>query len=355
MITPPLLHKGDKVEIVATARKVTLSDITEGVEILQSWGLKVVFAENLFEEDNQFAGTDEMRAADLQNAINDRDIKAIFCARGGYGTVRIIDRVDFSGLLDNPKWIIGFSDVTVIHNKMNNLGIESIHAPMMVTIADATPESKNALRKILFGIDYETDEQQGKCETISYTTEVETCKIANRKGTATGEVVGGNLSILYSQIGSNSDIQTNDKILFIEDLDEYLYHIDRMMMSLKRSGKLEHLKGLIVGAFSDMHDNTIPFGKTAEEIIMEAVKDYDYPVCFNMPFGHISNNMPITLGRKVTLDVGDKEVNLKFEDKGAETDKKTQLKQFSVSVLWFTIFFVIALLLGFLARHFINN
>ncbi len=355
MITPPLLHKGDKVEIVATARKVTLSDIAKGVEILQSWGLKVVFADNLFEEDNQFAGTDEMRAADLQKAINDRDIKAVFCARGGYGTVRIIDRIDFSSLLESPKWIIGFSDVTVIHNKLNNLGIESLHAPMMTTIADATPESKNALRKVLFGIDSETDEQQGKCETISYTATVETSKTANRKGTATGEVVGGNLSMLYSQIGSDSDINTIDKILFIEDLDEYLYHIDRMMMSLKRSGKLEHLKGLIVGAFSDMHDNTVPFGKTAEEIIMDAVKDYDYPVCFNMPFGHISNNMPITLGRKVTMNVGDKEVSLNFEDKGAGTDRKAQFKQFSVSVMWFIIFFVIAVLLGFLARYILNN
>ena len=299
MITPPLLQKGDKVEIVATARKVTLSDITEGVEILQSWGLKVVFAENLFEEDNQFAGTDEQRAADIQTFLDDPDIKAILCARGGYGSVRIIDRLDFSGFVQSPKWICGYSDVTVFHSHLHQLGYATLHGTMPINIKeeDFYIPSNTSLVRGLTG------------KSLAYTVPAQPF---NRYGDVTAPIVGGNLSILYSLLASESDICTDGKILFIEDLDEYLYHIDRMMMALKRSGKLANLAGLVVGGMSDMNDNTIPFGHTAEEIIARVTEEYGYPVCYGFPAGHIEENMALRLGTEATLNVSEKQTSLKF-------------------------------------------
>ncbi len=289
LIQPRYLKRGDTIGIIATARKISTEEINPAIAIIKSWGLEVELGNNLFNADNQFSGTDQERANDLQILLNDTSIKAIISARGGYGTVRIVDQIDFTTFIKNPKWIIGYSDITVLHSHIHNLGIETLHATMPINFSK-NAEALESLRKALFG------------EVIKY--EIETNAL-NRKGIAEGELIGGNLSILYSLSGSISDIDTTGKILFLEDLDEYLYHIDRMMMNLKRAGKLSHLAGLVVGGMTDMKDNTVPFGKTAEEIILDAVKEYNYPVCFNFPAGHIDRNLALLFGKKVKLEVGD--------------------------------------------------
>ncbi|MDL2239357.1 LD-carboxypeptidase [Bacteroidales bacterium OttesenSCG-928-K03] len=318
MITPPYLKPGDSIAIVAPARKISLSEISESIEILQSWGLRIVFSKNLFESENQFAGTDKQRIEDFQEAINNPEIKAIFCARGGYGCVRIIDQIDFSPLLSSPKWIVGFSDITVFLSKLNMNGIEGLHAPVMTTLKDAPQETLNRIKNTLFG------------ESLQYNIQLEEENPLNIGGECTGEIVGGNLSILYSLIGSNCDVDLRNKILFIEDLDEYLYHIDRMMMGLKRAGKLSELKALIVGDVSQMNDNIIPYGKTAEEIIRETVEGYNYPVCFNFPAGHISNNNPLIFGRTISLSIKKSDINIDFftqsNEKTLDKPKKRILK-----------------------------
>jgi len=293
MITPPFLKAGDKVAIVSTARKVSEDEMLPAVTLLNDWGLKVEFGKNLFKVLNQFAGTDEERAADFQSALNDSSVNAILFARGGYGTVRIIDRIDWSGFQNNPKWLTGFSDVTVTHAHVHrHLGIETLHSPMAFNLAKSTSEVKNKMKAALFG------------DKLSYEIGEHIPADMNRTGEASGELVGGNLSILYSLLGSTSSIETAGKILFLEDLDEYLYHIDRMMMALKRAGKLYKLAGLIVGSMNDMKDNKVRFNKTAEEIVSEAVSEYSYPVLYGFPAGHIRNNMPLIFGRKVKLKVG---------------------------------------------------
>jgi muramoyltetrapeptide carboxypeptidase len=297
MIKPPYLKKGDTVAIVSTARKISKAEVKPAVEILKSWGLDVQFGKNLFKSNHQFSGSDEERAADFQRALNSKTASAILFARGGYGTVRVIDKIDFKRFIKNPKWLIGFSDLTVIHSHVNkNCDVETMHAPMSVTIPKLNAQCLKVLKDTLFGerLSYSSSKQQASLEKL------------NRKGKATGVLTGGNLSLLYSLSGSSSEIDTSGKILFLEDLDEYLYHIDRMMMNLKRSGKLANLAGLIVGGATDMKDNDVPFGKTAEEIISEAVAEYTYPVVYGFPAGHIQNNFPLIMGRQVTLNVTDK-------------------------------------------------
>mgnify|MGYP006427898017 CR=1 FL=1 len=290
------LDIGDKIGIISTARKISLEELKPSIKLLEEWGLKVVFGKNLFEEDNQFSGTVTQRSSDLQSMIDDDSIKAILCARGGYGTVQIIDKVDFSHLIKNPKWIIGYSDVTVLHSHLHQLGITSLHATMPINFEKNTPKALESLKSALFGL--------GNLTEIDH-------HHFNRFGKVEGEIVGGNLSILYSLLGSDSDINTDGKILFIEDLDEYLYHIDRMMINLKRNGKLKNLKALIIGGMSDMNDNTIPFGKTAEEIILEYIKEFDFPVCFNFPAGHLDDNRTLVFGKECTLEINENGVILK--------------------------------------------
>jgi muramoyltetrapeptide carboxypeptidase len=229
--------------------------------------------------------------------MDNPNIKAIWCVRGGYGTVRMIDLLDFTKFKQSPKWVVGFSDVTVLHSHLNNLGFASIHGIMPVSVK-ATEEAKESLRKALFG------------ETLEYTVP---CEPMNRYGSAKGELVGGNLSILYSLLGSSSAIDCTDKILFMEDLDEYLYHIDRMMMNLKRNGCLESLKGIIVGGMTKMHDNEIPWGKNALEIIDDVTKPYNIPVIYNFPAGHSADNHALILGKQVTLEVNDLESKVIFD------------------------------------------
>lgn len=293
---PLKLKAGDKVVILSTARKIVPEEIQTAIDILQNWGLFVVLGKNLFVQQNQFAGSDEQRTADLQTALDDASVKAILFARGGYGTVRIIDKIDFSRFKNNPKWLIGYSDITILHSHIHkHFGIATLHSPMAFNFQKASADVLEKIKLILF------ENQQ------DYTIPAHSF---NRKGTAQGILIGGNLSILYSLLGSASDIDTTGKILFLEDLDEYLYHIDRMMLSLKRNGKLQNLAGLVIGGMSDMKDNTISFGKTAEEIILDAVKEYNYPVCFGFPAGHLDSNFPLVFGNEISLKVGN-EVSLK--------------------------------------------
>lgn len=296
IITPRHLREKDKVAIVSTARKITMEEITPAINLFKSWNLEVVVGETIVLEDNQEAGTDEQRAEDIQRFLDDDTIKAIFCARGGYGTVRILDLINFNDFIYCPKWIVGYSDVTALLSHIyTNYEIETIHGIMPINITDNKDNvAVNSLKDILFNNKNEI--------TLSPNP-------LNRKGKANGELIGGNLSVFYSLLGSNSCPDTDGKILFIEDLDEYLYHIDRMMVALRRANKLFNLKALIVGQMSDMHDNTVPYGKTAEEIVFDAVKDYDFPVCFNAPIGHIGeNNQAIIYGRETSVDVSNDKI-----------------------------------------------
>jgi muramoyltetrapeptide carboxypeptidase len=297
MIIPPYLKKGDTIAIVATARKNIEDNLQPAISWLKNWGLEVVIGKTIGLDHNQLAGTDEERAADFQTQLDNPNIKAIWCVRGGYGTVRMIDLLDFSKFKQNPKWIVGFSDVTVLHSHLNNLGFASIHGIMPVSVK-ATEEAKESLRKALFG------------EPLEYTIP---CDQMNRYGSAKGELVGGNLSILFSLLGSPSAINCDAKILFIEDLDEYLYHIDRMMMNLKRNGCLESLKGIIVGGMTKMHDNEIPWGKNALEIIDEVTKKYNIPIIYNFPAGHMADNHALIFGKQVAIEVNDLESKVLFD------------------------------------------
>lgn len=304
MISIPNLKTGDAVAIVSTARKISKAEIQSAIDLLESWGLKAVIGKTIGAEENQFAGNDSFRVSDLQQMLDSTNIKAIWCARGGYGTVRIIDNLDFTSFKKYPKWIVGYSDVTVLHSHLHKLGFESLHAPMPIDIEKQSDEAIRCLKKSLFG----------EAFTIQYDLRGSLA----RPGMAAGELVGGNLSILYSLCGSASAIDTKGKVLFIEDLDEYLYHIDRMMQNLKRNGYFNQLAGLIVGGIDDMRDNTKafgfktdnPYGKTAKEIIAEAVAQYDFPVCFDFPAGHTNDNRALVLGRNVTLEVGE-QISLK--------------------------------------------
>lgn len=285
------LQPGDKIAIIATARKITIPETEAAIQCFRSWGLEVMLGKTIGASYNQFAGDDALRLHDLQEMLDNPDIKAIVCARGGYGTTRIIDQVDFSAFRKNPKWVVGFSDVTALHSHIHTLGIESVHAIMPVLFPKpGTASSIESLRRILLG------------EEMTYTAPAH---IFNRSGQGQGQLVGGNLSMLHTLTGTRSDISTDGKILFLEDLDEYLYHIDRMMVHLDRSGKLENLAGLVIGDMSDMHDNTIPFGKTAYEIINEHTGKYHYPVSYGFPVGHEPLNLALVCGREARLEVNE--------------------------------------------------
>jgi muramoyltetrapeptide carboxypeptidase len=285
---PPYLKPGDKIAITCPAKKLP-KPMTDAVALLESWGLEVVLGETVDASFHQFAGDDALRARDVQRFLDDDSFKAIFAARGGYGTIRIIDELDFSHFSKNSKWLIGFSDITVLHSHIwANYALQTIHGQMPMTIPDASATSLKTLKNALFGKAVEYDfKSHGH----------------NRAGHAEGILVGGNLSLLIAMLGSASDYSYDGKILFIEDVGEYLYSTDRMLRTLKRAGKLKNLAGLIIGGFTEVKDNDIPFGQTIEQIVMEVVKDYDYPVCFDFPAGHIPDNRALILGRSLTLTV----------------------------------------------------
>ena len=292
---PPHLKKGDKVAIVCPAKYLP-KPIDSAIGQLKEWGLEVLIGETVSAAYHQFAGTDALRSNDLQKYLDDPDIKAIIAGRGGYGTIRIIDDLDFTAFKANPKWIVGFSDITVLlSHVLATLNIQSIHGQMPYTFDEASPESLDSLKKALFG------------EPISYVYE---SHFKNQPGEAEGVLIGGNLTLLTLLEGSVSAVDYTDKILFLEDVGEQEYSIDRMMRMLKRSGKLAKLKGLIVGSLNELEPEKIPFGQTPEEVIWEAVKEYGYPVCFNFPTGHIADNRAMVVGAIVQIKVTDFQAEL---------------------------------------------
>lgn len=290
MLKPEFLKTGDRIRVVSPAGKVQKEKITPGNELLQKHGFEVITGRHVFGNHFQFAAKDEERLDDMQEALDDPECKAIICARGGYGSIRIAYQLDFSNFRKKPKWVVGFSDITVLHAMLQKEGVCSIHGTMPgFFLKDGqTTESFTELAKLL----------KGEIPKV-----VVPPNELNREGTSTAQMVGGNLSILYSLLGTPLDVQTEGKILFIEDLAEYLYHLDRMMYSLKLAGKLAKLKGLIVGSFTDMKDNGSPFGQTALEIIYSTIKEYNYPVCFDFPAGHTDRNLPLLLGEKHILTI----------------------------------------------------
>lgn len=294
---PPYLKPGDTIGITSPAGYITAEEILPSVQLMESWGFKVLTGNAIGKRDFSLGGTDDERAADFQEMLDNPDIKAIMCARGGYGAVRIIDRLDFSRFKQNPKWIIGFSDITVFHCHLNRqLNVASIHSKMCNsfppdwTLAEPIQiETILSIRQVLSG------------QAVKYTG---TPSTYNKNGKAEGTLIGGNLSIIETLAASKSDISTDGKILFVEDTGEYLYSIDRMFWNLKRSGKLDNLKGLIIGGFKVKPDDTgDEFGKTVYELISEKIKEYEYPVCFDFPVGHQKNNFALKCGAKHVLNV----------------------------------------------------
>lgn len=301
-IYPPQLKIGDTVAIVATANKVSLNDIKPGIELLESWGLNPVIGKTIGLSHHQLAGTDRERLEDLQAQLDNPDIKAVFMARGGYGTVRIVDQLDFTMFKKSPKWIVGYSDATALHAHLQYLGYASLHAEMPAFITKKSETSRTSLKAALFGT------------SLPYNWNSNTL---NRNGIAEGELIGGNMSILYSLCGSKTAINPAGKILFMEDLGEYLYHIDRMMQNFKRNGWFEQIFGLILGGLDDMKDNDIPFGQRAEEIIASTVAEYDFPIAFDGPAGHIDDNRALVFGADTKLEVDALGVQLTFESEKA--------------------------------------
>ena len=296
-LAPPYLKRGDEVAITCPAKKLPYP-MTDAVKLLQSWGLEVVLGETVDASYHQFAGDDDLRTKDLQRFLDNDNIKAIFAARGGYGTIRIIDKIDFSHFAQHPKWIVGFSDITVLHAHIyNNYNIQSIHGQMPLNIPDASAKSLTSLKQSLFG------------EEVAYTLKPNPL---NRAGQGKGALIGGNLSLLVAILGSPSDMNYSGKILFIEEVGEYLYATDRLVRTLDRAGKLKNLAGLVVGSFTDVKDNDVSFGQTVPEIIMEVVKHYDFPVCFDFPAGHIPDNRSLILGKITELTVNAEQGNLKY-------------------------------------------
>ena len=285
------LKRGDTVAIVSPARAIEKEKVDPAIRFLESHGLTVIVGENVFNIHNQMAGTESEKVSDIQSFIDNPEVKAIISTRGGYGCVRIIDLLNFTRLAEQKKWFVGYSDVTVFHNHIHsNFHVPTIHGTMPVNISNEPNEmeiiSNQTLIDALFG------------KELVYSLPKH---LLNKPGDAAGEIVGGNLSMLYSLCGSQSDIDTSGKILFIEDLDEYLYHVDRMMMNLKRTGKLNKLAALVVGGMSDMNDNAIPSGKTAEEIILEYTKGENYPVYFGFEAGHQQPNKAMRFGMNAII------------------------------------------------------
>lgn len=292
MIQPPFLKQGSTVGIIAPARKLDEGLAQKAKELLESWGLPVVLGKHLFTNEHSYlSASDEHRRVDFQQMLEDEKVEAIFCARGGYGSTRIIDQLNFESLLKKPKWIIGFSDITSMHLQLNKLGVQSIHGTMPVLFAsDEQKRSVEALRILLFG---------------GLEPMVVPYDVSNRQGSVAGQLIGGNLSLLIDSLGTTSEVDTRNKILVIEDVGEYFYKIDRMMTQLKRANKLSGLVGLVVGHFTDITESTLAFGETVKEIMLHHTRDYRYPVAFNFPIGHHQPNLPFVQGAQVKLTVND--------------------------------------------------
>lgn len=296
---PPYLKKGDTIGIVCPAGFMPAEKIQTCISVLGEWGYTIKTGSTVGSQFNYFSGTDEQRLNDLQQMMDDPSVHAILCARGGYGVGRIIDHLDFRKFRKSPKWIIGFSDITVLHSHVySRFNIASLHSPMAAAFND--DEYKN---------DYVQSLKQAiEGKKANYSSNIHPF---NNIGTVTGILVGGNLSLISHLIGTPSDINTNGKILFLEEVGEYIYNIDRMLYQLKRSGKFDQLAGLIIGGFTDSKDTTIPFGKDVYQVIFDAVKDYKYPTCFQFPVGHSRENYALKVGSEYCLHVGQTLVSLK--------------------------------------------
>lgn len=297
MITPKILKPNAKIGILSTARAISFQEISNAVKWLEESDFQVIIGDTIDAKYHQFAGDDILRQKDLQSMLNNPNIDAIWCARGGYGTARLLDKIDFSSFLLHPKWILGYSDITALHWHLQHLGVASAHCTMPISLNTNTLESILSIKQFLLGekIEYQWE------NSIAYSSQM-----------IEGELIGGNLSVIYSLLGSPSKVDTRGKILLLEDVDEYLYHIDRMILNLSRNGIFKDLKAIIIGGFSQMHDNTIPFGKTACEIIMEHCSIFDIPIIFNAPFGHIEDNRLFPLGKKVKIQLNNYKVLLSF-------------------------------------------
>lgn len=297
MIQPKHLLPGDTIAITATARKISRAELQPALEWIESQGWKWELAPQLEAVDHQFAGTDEERAAALQWCLDHPFAKAIWCARGGYGTARILDSLNWNSFVSDPKWVVGYSDITALHGEVQRKGIRSIHATMPISVSSNSKEAMSTLHAALTGT------------PTTYTVDRHTL---NQQGKASGKLIGGNLSVLYSTLGSTSQPPLKGNILFLEDLDEYLYHIDRMMLNLSRNGWWNEVAGVVVGGMTDMNDNTVPFGETAEEIIARHLSTYPIPVAFGFPVGHLEDNRALPLGSDVQFNVDSQTAQLIF-------------------------------------------
>ena len=303
LVRPPYLKVGDTVAIVAPSGvlKNKNVEIQLAQDLLSSWGLHSVLGEHLYADSNHFAGTDAQRCADVQNAMDDPTISAIWAARGGYGTVRILDKLDYTKFKKKPKWVIGYSDITALHNQLHNEGFESIHAVMAAGITKDLKDIEESVanfKDAIFG------------KPLAYTLEGSEY---NKVGNASGELVGGNLTMIHTMLGSKTSIDVSGKILFIEEVGEHLYHIDRMLQSLKRAGYFDNCKGVIVGDFSNVRVNTTPWGSNVEQLILDALADYNFPIAFKMHAGHEDDNRAMIFGRKVELKVSKAQSTVVFD------------------------------------------
>ncbi len=304
LIQPPYLKAGDTVAIVAPSGvlKNRTKEVQQAKALLKSWGLHAIVGKHVFSQANHFAGTDDERCEDFQNALDDPKVSAIWCARGGYGTVRILDKLDYTKFKQNPKWLIGYSDITALHNQFHNVGTESIHAMMCTSLQDdlsTIKETLSTFKDAIFG------------KSLSYT--IQGSKY-NKTGNASAPIVGGNLTMLHTMLGSKTSIDTSGKILFIEEIGEYKYHIDRMLQSLKRAGYFKNCKGVIVGDMTKLRKNTTLWGVSIEQLILDALSDYNFPIAFNMPAGHEKDNRAMIIGRTIQLNVGKGQSTVVFND-----------------------------------------
>lgn len=300
MILPRRLQTGDKLAIVATARKINPGDLDLGIKVFQSWGLNVILGDHIYSDQHSYlAGTEEERLQDLQTMIDDASIAAIVAARGGYGTTQILDDVDLCPLQKAPKWIVGFSDITSLHLALFREGIASVHGAMPALFSK--PEAQKSIESLGRLL------MEGNCDLQA------TPSSFNRPGRVDGVVIGGNLSLIADSLGTESEPDTRGKILFIEEVDEYLYKIDRLLTQLKRAGKLRDLRALLVGHMSDLKDSELSYGRVYQEIVMNVVRQYDYPVAFNIPCGHEHPNFAFIHGGHATLEISDVSTSLTFD------------------------------------------
>ena len=295
MIQPPFLTPGDTIYITAPAKAIEETSVLAAKNTLETWGLNVRIAPHCLGRYHYFSGSDEERLADFQDGLDDPSIKAILCARGGYGCVRMVEALNWDAFKKNPTWIIGFSDVTVFHQQIHQLGIESIHGIMPLGFIEGSDAAKETLKKSLFG---------------EFFTLEAAHVLGNMIGEARGTLVGGNMAIVTSLLGTSLSYSFKNNILVLEDIGEHVYKIDRMLYSLKLAGVFQEIKGLVLGGFTDMEDTDVPFGKTIKDLILEQVQDLGIPVAFDLPFGHISDNQALVLGRTAILKVSETKTTL---------------------------------------------